>query len=140
MFCEKCGNKMPDEAMFCDACGTKTVVQPAKSSAPAVPPVITQPVQRPVAAQPNPQMNVQQSIDLNVPLSIGQYIGMFFLMSIPILNIVLMFKWSFGSSVNQNKKNYARAVLILGVIGAGIGIAVSLTMGSAIMELNRGFY
>lgn len=39
--------------------------------------------------------------------------GMLLLMCVPILNIILLFVWGFGSSVNLNKKNFARASLIL---------------------------
>ncbi len=47
------------------------------------------------------------------PLRVGQYMGMLLLMCVPILNIILLFVWGFGSSVNLNKKNFARASLIL---------------------------
>ncbi len=51
------------------------------------------------------------------PLRVGQYIGILLLMIVPILNIILLFVWSFGGSVNPNKKNFARASLILCAIG-----------------------
>jgi len=38
---------------------------------------------------------------------------MLLLMCVPILNIILLFVWGFGSSANLNKKNLARASLIL---------------------------
>lgn len=49
----------------------------------------------------------------NGPLSPGQYLSIFLLMCVPILNIILLFVWSFGSRANLNKKNFARASLIL---------------------------
>ncbi len=60
---------------------------------------------------------------------------MLFLMCIPILNLILLFVWGFGSTVNLNKKNFARAALILLVIGIIFSIVSAATVGSAF----RGF-
>ncbi len=50
------------------------------------------------------------------PPGVGQYIGMFLLMCVPFLNIIVLFVWGFGSSVNPNKKNFARAALIMAAV------------------------
>lgn len=52
------------------------------------------------------------------PLSVGQYLGIFLLMCIPILSIILLFVWGFGSRANVNRKNFARASLIFTVCAA----------------------
>jgi len=54
------------------------------------------------------------------PLSMGQYLVTFLLMGIPLLNVILLFVWGFGSSTNPNKKNLARAILLMSVIGFAI--------------------
>ena len=38
---------------------------------------------------------------------------MLLLSMIPLVNIILLFVWSFSSQTNKSKKSYARAVLIL---------------------------
>ena len=44
MFCEKCGNQLPDDAKFCANCGA--MVEPEETAAPvAEAPVAEQPVQ-----------------------------------------------------------------------------------------------
>jgi len=43
----------------------------------------------------------------------------------------LLFKWAFGSSANLNKKNYARATLIL----AAIGLIFTILAGGFIAEI-----
>lgn len=64
--------------------------------------------------QPNKPSNPE-------PLSMGQYLGMMLLMLIPIVNIILLFVWGFGD-YNVNRKNFARAQLIMVAIGIGLAI------------------
>mgnify|MGYP003816452459 CR=1 FL=1 len=59
-------------------------------------------------------------------------------MCVPILNIILLFVWSFGSSANLNKKNFARASLILGAIGLILSIVFGAALSSIIGELLGG--
>lgn len=115
MFCENCGAKVQDGAAFCSECGASTAAQQAQEAQPAY--AQPQPYAAPV--QPPPQQSYAQPAYApqarfnSEPLSLGQYIGMLLLLCIPIANIVLLFVWAFGSTVNLNKKNYARAMLIL---------------------------
>jgi hypothetical protein len=62
------------------------------------------------------------------PLTVGEYIIMFILMGIPLVGFILMLVWAFGSDVNTNKKNYSRAILILGVISSLIVILLSILL------------
>lgn len=76
--------------------------------------------QQPMYQQPYmPPMNT-------APLTVGQYIGMFLLLMIPIANIILLFVWAFGGDINLNKKNYARASLILGLIVSVLYILIMI--------------
>ena len=52
------------------------------------------------------------------PLRPGQYLVIFLLLFVPLLNLFLLFWWSFGSAVNLNRKNFARAVLIFYALAA----------------------
>lgn len=76
----------------------------------------------------------------NSPLGIGQYIGMFLLMAIPLVNLILLFVWGFGSTVNVNKKNFARASLILMAISIVLWIIIGSVIIGIIQSLTRGFY
>ena len=143
MFCENCGNKLPDEAKFCGGCGAKTEPeQPAHTAVeepaltrPVPPPVYTPPTQTAYAPQQLPAYSKNPDSD---PLRVGQYIGMLLLMCIPLLNIILLFVWSFGGSVNLNKKNFAKASLILGAIGLILSIVFGAALSSIIGELLDG--
>lgn len=63
------------------------------------------------------------------PLSLGQYLGIMFLMLIPLVNIILLFIWSFGNN-NVNKRNYARATLIMFAIFFILWIILIIAFGS----------
>lgn len=123
MFCEKCGAKLPAGTKFCGGCGAKNETLPPHK--PVVPPQ-TPLVVSPAAGQIPPAYTSQPGVE---PLSVGQYIVTLLLMFIPILNIFLLFKWSFGKAVNLNKKNMARAYLIF----FAVWFVVLLVGGGAIM-------
>ncbi len=151
MFCENCGKNLPEGAKFCDGCGAKT--EPAQAAYAAAEPAPARPVPPPPAYTPPPAQTAppyQQAYAPptpaysgqpgSEPLRVGQYIGMLLLMLVPILSIVLLFMWSFGGSVNPNKKNFARAMLIV----SAIGFVFSLIFGGALVgimgELFGGYY
>lgn len=140
MFCENCGSKLPDGAKFCGGCGAKTVsVQPAYAAAEPAPvrpiPSLAHAPSAQTAYAPTPPYLEKPNND---PMRVGQYLGMLLLMCVPILNIVLLFMWSFGNSVNLNKKNFARASLILGVIGIILSIVFGAALAGIIGELLGG--
>ncbi|MDH3346465.1 MAG: hypothetical protein OEL75_04695 [Kiritimatiellaceae bacterium] len=70
------------------------------------------------------------------PVSVGEWMLTYFLMCIPVINIVLLFVWAFGCNTPVSKANWAKSLLIWGLIGivgyilifivlAGAGIAFS---------------
>lgn len=90
-----------------------------------------QQVQRPEAQQrpevqqrPEPQQRPDHSnyVDLNQPLSVLGYIGTMIVFAIPIVGLIMMFVWAFGSNVNKNRKNFAIAALIMGVVAIILSI------------------
>jgi len=68
------------------------------------------------------------------PLSIGSYLIMMIVSVIPIVNLVMLFVWGFGNS-NRNRKNYARAQLIV----LAIGIVLSIIFGASIIASFASF-
>ncbi len=152
MFCENCGNKLPEGAKFCGGCGAKTEpVQPAYTAAtepapvrPAPPPpVYTPPAQISPSRQQayvTPQPPVYSGQLGSEPLRVGQYIGMLLLMCVPLLNVILLFMWGFGGSVNPNKKNFARASLVLCAVMLIFWIVAGGFIMGALGEIMGGFY
>ena len=147
MFCENCGKNLPDGAKFCNGCGAKTeAVQPAYAAAaepaPAPPAYTPPPAQTAYAPQQTyaPQPPAYSGQPGSEPLRVGQYIGMLLLMCVPILGVILLFMWGFGSSVNLNKKNFARAMLIVSAIGIVLSIIFSTVLTGIMGELFGGYY
>lgn len=137
-FCESCGVQLTDQEKFCHSCGAKTAAQePVKANTPAPAPVPenNRAQQFTPAYVPPPQNNMyagQYNQNTSAaPLSVGQYILTFILLGIPLVNIILLLVWSFGSDVNVNKKNFCRAVLIMGIVAT----ILSIVLGSVIVGL-----
>jgi len=51
-------------------------------------------------------------------VSFGEWFLTLFLMAIPIVNLVLLFVWGFGSNTKASKANWAKASLAWMAIGA----------------------
>lgn len=49
------------------------------------------------------------------PLSLLQALLLIIILAVPILNIIFVLRWSFAKGINRNKKNIARAFLIIAV-------------------------
>jgi hypothetical protein len=75
---------------------------------------------QPVTTTPDPVVN-DNHIDKkqipadkeNRPLSLFQSLLLIIILAVPFLNIVFLIRWSFLKGINRNKKNIARAFLIL---------------------------
>ena len=92
---------------------------------------------------PVPQQGFIQKPQNTEPMRVGQYIGTMIISAIPLVGFIMLLVWAFGSDTNINKKNYARAVLILSVIGVVLGIIFSAVIGAAISALfnsSGGYY
>ena len=57
-------------------------------------------------------------------VSIKEWLITNLIMMIPLVNIVMMLVWAFGSNTNPNKANYFKATLILFVIYLVLAAAV----------------
>lgn len=135
MYCEKCGAKMVEGATFCGSCGARAESPPAREAVAAtqvqpqayvspvppvqapIPPSQSRPYVSPVQTQ-SPAAAAGQQFGAE-PLGVGQYIGMLLLMAVPLVNFVFLFIWGFGGrgNTNPNKRNFARATLIVSAIG-----------------------
>jgi len=132
MFCKNCGEQLAEGSKFCGGCGAVTTIQQGQSQGAyqnsAGPPVSLN-LEQHGATPPQPQrFGRQQNLgnfdqpnrtqwEGNVPpLSVKDFLISFLLLSVPILNLVLLFLWGFRDNVNPNKRNLARATLIIYVI------------------------
>ncbi|MFZ2111341.1 MAG: hypothetical protein WAU80_05190, partial [Ruminococcus bromii] len=79
------------------------------------------------------------------PVSIGGWIGVMLLTCLPIVNLIMLFVWAFSSSTKKSLKNYARAALILALIGVVLVVVVSIILAVCGISIfnefsNSGYY
>jgi len=56
----------------------------------------------------------------NRVVSVGNWVVVFILMCIPIVNFIMLLVWAFGSGAPQSQANFAKAYLLLMLIGVGL--------------------
>lgn len=133
MFCENCGKQIPDDAVFCTHCGAKQLGTSVTSQTMSS---VQKP--QPVRASPSlPPVQATGGVDL---ITMGQYLIMFLIMCIPIAGIVMLFIWGFGSETGPNKKNFARAYLVMMAIAVGVGIVMSIALGAIMASIMSSMY
>ena len=71
-------------------------------------------------------------------ISIGDWIITLIILWIPLVNLIMLFVWAFGSSTPVSKANFAKAQLIFMLIGfilviAFYGTIAALVVGAATM-------
>ena len=68
------------------------------------------------------------------PVSIGDWLLTIFLVSIPIVGLVVLCVWAFGGAGNESKSNWAKAMLIwmcLGFALAALFLMFAMVVGVA---------
>lgn len=108
VFCRECGAQQADGAAFCAQCGAQFST---------------------AAAQPAPTQSAR--------MSVGAYLGTLLLMSIPVVGLILAIVWA-CSAENPDKKNLARAWLIILLIGAVLGVLAAVVVGGIVSGLLFG--
>lgn len=68
-------------------------------------------------------------------MSLGDWIITFIILAIPLVNIIMLFVWGFSSSTNPNKQNFAKATLIVYLVGL---VLFFLFGGMAFLGAMRG--
>lgn len=134
MICSQCGKNNPDDARFCDGCGNTLQAAPVNQGYTAPPPPPPPQYQQPQYQQSYQQPGYTPAVD-NSPLSVGQYIGMYLIQLIPVVGFILLLVWAFSADTNLNKKNWAKAMLIIMLIGIALTIVISIAMGGMIAAL-----
>lgn len=120
--CDSCGAALVEGAKFCKNCG-REVSAAAPASAP--------PPQQTYYQAPPQQPPYYPQQDTS-PMTVGQFVATFLIQCIPIVGIIMLFVWAFGSDTNINRRNYARAMLIILAVGAALYIVLFAAIGSFI--------
>ena len=134
-FCTNCGASVPDDKNFCTECGSAVAAETPLRQQQAVPHVQT----TPPPVQPNYQYQTAPTGDTEPakgskyePITTWGYIGIMLLMCIPIVGLILMLIWAFGGCKKVNKRNLARASLIMMAIGLVISLIMSFVIKAVV--------
>lgn len=104
MNCNQCGASIRPGTTHCENCGAGVNAAPVGHY--GQPMGYGQPTAR--GYRPMPPAPPAS----NAPLSIGAYLLLFFLSALPLAGTILLIIWAVTGD-NQNKKNFARAMLII---------------------------
>lgn len=168
-FCEKCGTLVSGDGEFCPSCGARmssvftggSGVGGVDLSKPgdSMPnnsyqggyqtPTQPTPMNNTYSGQSNYNGQVYPGQTYNgvynaqnQVMSVGEWALTIFLSGLGIIGIVLLFIWAFDSTTPQNKKNYARAMLIFDAIAVAlcvflviIGVAVGFSIADGFADI-----
>ncbi len=70
-----------------------------------------------------------------VPVRTGEWVLTLLITAIPIVGLIMLFVWAFGSNTNESKANWAKATLIWMAIIIGIYILIALIFGATLSAL-----
>jgi len=148
-FCTNCGATLDDDKKFCTECGASVNEVPAGAAPPPSPPPQSTPqsqaapvyAQTATATMPPPQSAYQPAAAYGgdmvpakgskyEPITTKGFIGIMLLMCIPIVGQILMIVWALGGCRKINKRNLARASLIMMAVALVISFILGLILKS----------
>lgn len=147
-YCTNCGASLKPGLKFCTECGTacNTATPPSEPPTPSVsmaePPPPAPQAPPPAVSQALPVYQTAPPVSAVSPsdappagskyelITTGGFIGISLLMCIPFVGLILMIVWACGGCRKLQKRNFARAALILALIGFIVGLIVSFAAKS----------
>lgn len=69
-----------------------------------------------------------------LPVKTGEWLVTLLISFIPLVGLIMLFVWAFGSNTNESKANWAKAVLIWFAIITVFYILIALVFGAALMS------
>ena len=81
--------------------------------------------------------NFKQSMGFESPVSVGEWMLTMLVCIIPIVNIVMLFVWAFGSNTNASKANWAKASLLWMLIGVVLSILFIGALMSVFLQVMK---
>ena len=125
-YCNNCGGTLGDYDRVCSNCGTPV----ARSGS-----VSAQGGSRSSGTTTTYSSGLQNDV-----ISSWGYVGSLILMGLPIVGFIITIVWAAGGASNQNRRNLARAYLLILAITIGIMVVVLVSIiarfGSLVYYLN----
>ena len=131
MKCPKCGEEIADGSTFCTNCGEQLSSGSTAAQPDAAAPQTSAQQPAPEDGKPAPEKEPKKKQqpektleELTRPVGMLRYFVMFLALAVPILNIVMLFKWGFGWGVNKNVRNFARGALLYALVMLALTIFI----------------
>ena len=164
--CTECGKTVADGKKFCTNCGKpvrasarKTPVKTSKTdAAPSKPAPKSESKAAPKSspAQKSESKSISkpetkaasksEPVSVSAPpqgspyavMGVGSFVLASFLMSIPVIGLIIGIVWAFGGCNNLNRRNLARAFLIFLLIGIVLSIVAFLLLRTVLLPFLPG--
>ena len=63
------------------------------------------------------------------PMSVGDWLITVIILALPLIGLIMLFVWGFGSSGNINRRNYCRATLVFALIIVALSLVFLFVFG-----------
>ena len=96
--------------------------------------------QNPIQEQvqnPYPNQNYTAPVN-NAVVTIGDWLITMLLSAIPLVNIIMIFVWAFGSNTPISKANWAKATLIFMLIATVLSVVVMVVFAATLLPFLSG--
>lgn len=74
---------------------------------------------------------------IQTPVSIGEWMITLLIMTLPLINVIMLFIWAFSGNSNISKANWAKATIIWGVIIIAVYLFFILLLGGLFTGLSQ---
>lgn len=75
----------------------------------------------------------------NPVMKVSDWFITIFITAIPLVGLIMLFVWSFGSDTNQSKANWAKAMLLWYLVLLILYILIAMVFGAAFLSGMTGF-
>ena len=75
--------------------------------------------------------------ELTKPAGVFRLLGMLIVLAVPILGIIMLFKWAFGWGVNKNVRNFSRAMLLFILLMVALYIVILVVWPEGIAAIGQ---
>ncbi|MGI5935779.1 MAG: zinc-ribbon domain-containing protein [Oscillospiraceae bacterium] len=128
--CTSCGAQVPDNNYYCPRCGAALPTHSTQSSGNRYDYYYKQPRSQGGYSSPNPAYVYTSPKRQDSVLSTGAFLLSIILMSLPLAGFILQIVWACGATRNLNRRNLARAYLILSLICIALYVIFSAILFS----------
>ena len=109
--CKKCGGAVKMEDRFCMHCGMPLEEEPVKEE------------------------RIEETFDEKTDvLTMWEYLLILILMAIPVVNVIACIFWIVGKNGNPNRRNFAKAWMLLAVVGTLLGGVLTFGVTRFLMD------